>query len=98
MKILRNLLIAAVSAVFAVPALAAVNVFAFEPEWASLAQELGGDKVSVFSATTAQQDPHRVEARPSLLSRIRNADLLACSGSELVVGWLAVFFTQAGYA
>jgi zinc/manganese transport system substrate-binding protein len=93
---LRNLLIAAVSAAFAVPALAAVNVFACEPEWASLTQELGGDKVSVFSATTAQQDPHRVEARPSLISRIRNADLLVCSGSELEVGWLPLLFTQGG--
>jgi len=40
----------------------ALNVFACEPEWASLAQELGGDKVSVVSATTARQDPHHIEA------------------------------------
>ncbi|HEY5898731.1 MAG TPA: zinc ABC transporter substrate-binding protein, partial [Burkholderiales bacterium] len=80
----------------AAPALAALNVFACEPEWAALAQELGGDKVSTFSATTALQDPHRIEARPSLISRIRGADLVVCSGSELEVGWLPVLLRQSG--
>ena len=78
------------------PAAAALKVFACEPEWGSLAQELGGDKVSVSSATTALQDPHRVEARPSLIARIRSADLVVCSGSELEVGWLPLLMTQAG--
>jgi zinc/manganese transport system substrate-binding protein len=79
-----------------IPAIAALNVFACEPEWGALAQELGGDKVSVFLATTARQDPHRVEARPSLISRIRNADLVICSGSELEIGWLPLLLTQSG--
>jgi zinc/manganese transport system substrate-binding protein len=77
-------------------AFSAVNVFACEPEWASLAQELGGEKVSAVSATTALQDPHRIEARPSLIARIRSADLAICSGSELEVGWLPLLFTQSG--
>jgi zinc/manganese transport system substrate-binding protein len=76
--------------------MAALNIFACEPEWGALAQELGGDKVSVFSATTAFQDPHRIEARPSLIARIRNADLVVCSGSELEIGWLPLLLTQAG--
>jgi zinc/manganese transport system substrate-binding protein len=75
---------------------AALNVFACEPEWGALAQELGGDKVSVFSATTAFQDPHRIEARPSLIARMRSADLVVCSGSELEVGWLPLLLTQSG--
>jgi len=74
----------------------ALNVFACEPEWASLAQELGGDKVSVVSATTARQDPHHIEARPSLIARMRAADLLVCSGSELEIGWLPLLLTQSG--
>jgi zinc/manganese transport system substrate-binding protein len=78
------------------PAMAALNIFACEPEWGSLAQELGGDKVSVFSATTALQDPHRIEARPSLIARVRNADLLVCTGAELEVGWLPLLLTQSG--
>src|SRR5438309_739579 len=96
MKTLLKLLLALATAMLAWPAGAALNVFACEPEWGALAQELGGDKVSVFSATTALQDPHRMEAKPSLIARIRNANLLICSGSELEVGWLPLLFTQGG--
>jgi zinc/manganese transport system substrate-binding protein len=77
---------------------AALNVVACEPEWAALAKELGGDKVNVSSATTAQQDPHRVEARPSLIARMRNADLVVCTGLELEIGWLPVLIQQSGNA
>jgi zinc/manganese transport system substrate-binding protein len=84
------------SMLVALPAAAALNVFACEPEWGSLAQEIGGNKVSVYSATTALQDPHRIEARPSLIARIRSADLLVCSGSELEAGWLPLLLTQSG--
>ena len=79
-------------------AAAALNVFVCEPEWGALAKELGGDKVSVYSATTALQDPHRIEARPSLIARIRSADLVVCTGSDLEVGWLPLLFTQSGNA
>ncbi len=75
---------------------ASVNVFACEPEWASLASELGGDKVKAFSATTARQDVHHIEARPSLIARVRGADLVICSGSELEIGWLPLLLTQSG--
>ncbi len=78
------------------PAHAALKVFACEPEWASLAQELGGEQLAVYSATTALQDPHRIEARPSLIARIRSADLVICSGSELEIGWLPVLLAQSG--
>src|SRR6202165_567284 len=96
MKTLLKLLLALGTAMLAWPAGAALNVYTSEPEWGALAQELGGDKVSVFWATTALQDPHRIEARPSLIARIRNADLLICSGSELEVGWLPLLLTQSG--
>src|SRR5476649_1034618 len=82
--------------VFTSQAFPAVNVFACEPEWAALAQELGGDKVAVTSAVSPAQDRHRIEARPSLIARIRSADLVICSGSELEVGWLPLLFTQSG--
>ena len=80
------------------PAAAALNVFACEPEWAALAQELGGDRVNAVSATTALQDPHRIEARPSLIARVRNADLVVCTGSELEIGWLPILLMQSGNA
>ncbi|HEX2649342.1 MAG TPA: zinc ABC transporter substrate-binding protein [Burkholderiales bacterium] len=78
------------------PAIAALDVFACEPEWAALAQEIGGDQVSTFAATTARQDPHRIEARPSLIARMRRADLAICTGAELEVGWLPLLLTQSG--
>jgi len=74
--------LACVMALAAIPAFA-LNILACEPEWGALAQELGGDKVSVYNATNALQDPHRVEAKPSLMARARSADLLACTGAEL---------------
>ena len=75
---------------------AALNVFACEPEWGALAQELGGDKVSVFNATNALQDVHHIEAKPSLVAQLRKADLLLCTGAELEIGWLPVILRQAG--
>ena len=85
-------------ALLALPVSAAVNVFACEPEWAALAQELGGDRVSVYAATTAQQDAHHIEARPSLIARMRSADLVVCTGAELEAGWLPLLLTQSGNA
>jgi zinc/manganese transport system substrate-binding protein len=75
---------------------AALRVLACEPEWGALAQELGGDEVNVYVATNALQDPHRIEARPSLIARARSADLVVCSGAELEVGWLPLLQTQSG--
>ena len=96
MKTTVRFVVALSSVVIVLPASAALNVFACEPEWGALAQELGGDKVSIYSATTALQDPHRIEARPSLIARIRSADLLVCSGSELEIGWIPLLLTQSG--
>ncbi len=78
------------------PAYAAVNIFTCVPEWASLANELGGDKVSLYQASTALQNPHRIEARPSLVARMRSADLAICTGAELEVGWLPILLQTAG--
>ena len=75
---------------------AALNIFACEPEWGALAKELGGDKVEVYVATTARQDPHHIEARPSLIARARSADLAICTGAELETGWLPLVQSQSG--
>jgi len=96
MKTILKILALAGLSVASVQALAALNIFACEPEWGTLAKELGGDRVGVFTATTALQDAHRVEARPSLIARARNADLLLCTGSELEIGWVPLLLTQAG--
>lgn len=77
---------------------AALNIFACEPEWAALARELGGSDVKVYAATTALQDPHRIEARPSLIAQMRRADLVVCSGAELEAGWLPLLLRDSGNA
>jgi zinc/manganese transport system substrate-binding protein len=91
-------LLAAPLALLAVPAHAALHVFACEPEWGALAQELGGNLVDVSVATNALQDPHQIQAKPSLIARTRNADLVVCTGAELEIGWLPVLLQQSGNA
>jgi zinc/manganese transport system substrate-binding protein len=80
------------------PAQAAVRVLATTPDWASLTRELGGDKVDVYAATTAFQDAHRVEAKPSLIARARNAQLVVATGAQLEVGWLPLLLQESGNA
>ena len=75
---------------------AAIAVFACEPEWAALIQQLAGDKASVYTATGALQDPHRVEARPSLIAKARRANLVVCTGAELEIGWMPVVLRESG--
>ena len=74
---------------------AELRVFACEPEWAALADEIGGDLVESFSATTALQDPHYIQARPSLIAKLRRADLVICSGAQLEIGWLSALLQKA---
>jgi len=90
--------LASLTLVFGAPAAAALNIFACEPEWGALARELGGDKASIYVATTALQDPHRIEARPSLIARARTADLVVCTGAELEIGWMPLVQRQSGNA
>lgn len=78
----------------ALPAEAALKVFACEPEWGALAREVGGDAVEVYVATTATQDPHHVEARPSLIAQVRKADFIACTGAALETAWLPVLLSR----
>ena len=77
---------------------AALRIFACEPEWGALATELGGSLVEVSVATGALQDPHQIQAKPSLIARARNADLVVCTGAELEIGWLPILLQQSGNA
>jgi len=95
---MRNILFGAAFAglAFATPASANLSIFACEPEWGALSSELGGDKVSVYNATTGAQDPHQIQARPSLIAKARTADITVCDGAELEIGWLPMILQQAG--
>lgn len=96
---MRQLLIAFAFALALLPleaARAKINVFACHPEWAALAQEVGGENLEIFSATHPGQNPHYIRARPSLISKIRGADIVICSGASLEVGWLPLLVQKAG--
>src|SRR6185295_5608644 len=79
---------------FSAPASADLKVFACEPHWTALLAEVGGDHVSVTTASGAFNDPHFIQARPSLISAMRKADLVVCNGADLEVGWLPVLMQQ----
>ncbi len=79
-----------------VPAQAAVKILATTADWGALANELGGDRVNVYVATSALQDVHRVDAKPSLIARARTADLVIATGAELEIGWLPILVQEAG--
>jgi len=75
-----------------------LSIFACEPEWGALARELAGEQARIYVATTALQDPHRIDARPSLIARARSADLVVCTGAELEIGWMPLVQSQSGNA
>lgn len=95
-KILRWLLSGCLLATMSSTASAALSVFVCEPEWGALVNEIAGKRASVFSATNAMQNPHMVQARPSLIAHARVADLIVYSGAELEVGYLPVILQQSG--
>src|SRR5690349_5742129 len=92
LQLLATLLVLGAS----LPADAALKVLATTSDWGALTKELGGEKVDVYVATTALQDVHRVEAKPSLVARARTADLLVSTGAELEIGWLPVLIQESG--
>lgn len=73
-----------------------LNVVAATTDMAALTQEVGGDKVSVEAMAKGYQDPHFVEAKPSFLLKLRQADLLVVVGLQLEIGWLPPLVTQSG--
>ncbi len=95
MKKIALLLLASCTSLATTSAAAALKVFACEPEWAALATELGGAYVETYSATTALQDVHKIQARPSLIAKYRQADLVICTGAELEIGWLPALVEKA---
>lgn len=91
----KLLLILSLSFAVMAQAHAELRVFACEPEWAALTKEIAQDKVDIYTATNAYQDPHHIQARPSLISKMRRADMLVCTGAELEIGWLPILLRQS---
>ena len=97
MKRLLYLLITTLAALpmFARPDL---ELLAPVPDWDALAAHIGGSHLDVFPPTGGMQDPHRVEARPSLIARARNADLVVATGAELEIAWLPLILRNSSNA
>src|SRR5690242_14399681 len=95
---IRVIAIAAFIALFAVVGAEAkkLNIVTSTTDMAALAQEVGGDRVEVESIAKGYQDPHFVEAKPSYLLKLRQADLLVVVGLQLEIGWLPPLITQSG--
>ena len=73
-----------------------LNVVTSTTDLAALTEEVGGDKITVEAIAKGYQDPHFVEAKPSFLLKLRNADLLISVGLQLEIGWLPPLITQSG--
>jgi zinc/manganese transport system substrate-binding protein len=74
---------------------AKLNAVATLPDFGALAREIGGDKVTVTVLAKPTEDPHFVDARPSFVVSLRNADVLIDGGAELEIGWLPPLLQNA---
>lgn len=91
-KLVLTLLVAAF---FVARADAKLNVVATLPDFGALAREVGGDNVEITVMAKPTEDPHFVDARPSFVVALRNADVLIDGGAELEVGWLPPLLQNA---
>ncbi len=74
---------------------AKINVVATLPDYGSIAREIGGDNVDVTVLAKPTEDPHFVDARPSFVVKLRQADVLIDGGAELEIGWLPPLLQNA---
>src|SRR5437773_2781338 len=91
----KILLILSLTLLCAFAAQAKLNVIATLPDFASLAREVGGDKIDIVTLAKPTEDPHFVDARPSFVVSLRNADVLIDGGAELEIGWLPPLLQNA---
>src|SRR6202048_4600894 len=91
----KILLILSITVACAFTAHAKLNVVATLPDFGSLAREIGGDKIDIVVLAKATEDPHFVDARPSCVGSLRNADVLIDGGAELEIGWLPPLLQNA---
>src|SRR6476661_358914 len=92
---MKKILLLFVITTVAFAAQAKLNVVATLPDFGSLAREIGGDKVNVTVLAKPTEDPHFVDARPSFVVSLRNADVLIDGGAELELGWLPPLLQNA---
>ncbi len=96
MKFMKKLFLFLAFFIFTQSAQAEVIIFACEPEWASLAREIVGNKARVLLATKANEDPSNVRVTTDMLKFIRTADMVFCSGHGLEATWLNAALNKSG--
>src|SRR6476620_2123956 len=94
-NIIKTLALAFLCLPWAFTAQAKINVVATLPDFGAIAREIGGDNVSVTVLAKTTEDPHFVDARPSFVVELRNADVLIDGGAELELGWLPPLLQNA---
>ena len=103
MQILRNVRLVVITTIFftflgVCQGASKINVITATQDLASLAAEVGGDRITVEAIAKGYQDPHFVEPKPSFLLKLQKADLLVVVGLQLEIGWLPPLITQSGNA
>jgi zinc/manganese transport system substrate-binding protein len=92
---LRLLIGALLGVAFCQPVCAKLNVVVTTPDLASIAREIGGDHIELTTLAKPTEDPHFVDAKPSLIVKLNRADVLLEGGAELELGWLPRLLDEA---
>ena len=92
---MKKLLLGALGFLLALGAQAKLNIVVTTPDLASIAKEVGGDKVEITTLARPTEDPHFVDAKPSFIVKLNKADALVEGGAELEVGWLPALLAGA---
>ena len=92
---MKILFLGTLGAMLAFGAQAKLNVVATTPDLASIAKEIGGDKITVTTLAKPSEDPHFVDAKPSFIVKLNHADMVVEGGAELEIGWLPALLGQS---
>src|SRR5690349_993146 len=96
MKNLNKMLLCSITAAgLSISAHAKLNVVATTPDLASIAKEIGGDRIEITTLAKPTEDPHFVDAKPSFIVKLNRTDVLIEGGAELEIGWLPALLDQA---
>ena len=85
---MKTLLLGTIAALLAFSAQAKLNIVVTTPDLASIAREVGADKIEITTLARPTEDPHFVDAKPSFIVKLNKADALIEGGAELEIGWL----------
>jgi zinc/manganese transport system substrate-binding protein len=95
MRTLTLSLLAIIAAATSTHAADKLDVVATTPDLAAVARAVGGDAVTVTALARPTEDPHFVDAKPSFVRIVNQADVLIEGGASLEAGWLPPLLDSA---